>query len=178
MIFILSDLIIFLFLFHKNKVGLDIMNINNFKVTQYIYAPIHSIVSKPRQFITAALSVYASSLTGDFVETGVFRGGTSIIMARVLRDLAPEKKLFACDSFQGLPRIQKEDKPNKNCKRCNIGFVGQFSSSRKNFESYVQSEKLNNVKVIEGFYHVTLPPPSLQQISFLRLDGDIYNSTI
>ena len=45
---------------------------------------------------------------GDLVETGVFRGGTTVLMARVLRNLSSSRRLWACDSFQGLPRAQAE----------------------------------------------------------------------
>ena len=31
---------------------------------------------------------------------------------------------------------------------------------------------------MHGWFHETLPPPALQKIAFLRLDGDLYNSTM
>ena len=154
------------------------MKLEDINVTRYLFSPIKSIVSRPRQIVTAALSVYASSLPGDFLETGVFTGGTSVIMARVIRRLAPEKQLFACDSFKGLPMIQEQDKYAKGCNKCNKGFMGQFRSSRSRFESYIRSENLDNIEIVEGFYHNTLPPNDVKEISFLRLDGDIYNSTM
>ena len=150
------------------------------QVHQDLLWPSHSIVSKPRQIITAALAVYAASLLpGDLVETGVYTGGTSVIMARVIRHLSPRKQLFACDSFKGLPPVQAEDRLYRQCKKCAVGFRGQFRSSREHFERYLRNEKLETVvQIVEGFYHNTLPPRQLRQIAFLRLDGDIYNSTM
>lgn len=43
-------------------------------------------------------------LEGDVIECGVYRGATTRLMGRRMRDVAPSKKLFACDSFEGFPR--------------------------------------------------------------------------
>ena len=148
---------------------------------RYLYAPIHSVVSQPRKLITAALAVYAAQIPGDFVETGVYKGGTSVIMARIARSMNASKTHWACDSFQGLPNPQSDD---SKCKRiegrmsCNKGYRGAFKSSRQHFETYIASEKLTNVQIVSGWFHETLPPRNLHSIAFLRLDGDLYNSTI
>lgn len=154
----------------------------NFSVPlSYLYPPIKSVVSRPRQFATASLAVLSASVPGDFVETGVFTGGMSVVMARVARGERTGKTHWACDSFSGLPSPQKEDflctrhKGRASCKR---GEKGSFSSSASAFRSYVQREGLTNVRVVEGWFHSTLPPPGLSSVSFLRLDGDVYNSTL
>ena len=33
------------------------------------------------------------------------------------------------------------------------------------------------LRVVEGWFRDTLPPPGLGRVAFLRLDGDLYNST-
>ena len=53
---------------------------------------------------TAALAHYAATLeAGDFLEAGVAKGGSSILMMSVLDERGSSKRHFACDSFQGLP---------------------------------------------------------------------------
>ena len=161
---------------------------NNMNITKlearakkYLYAPIHSVVSQPRRKITAALALYAASIPGDFVETGVFTGGTSVIMARIARGMNTSKTLWACDSFQGLPKPQLDDSKCKFIKdraSCQRGNAGMFKSSKKHFEMYIASEALTNVQIVPGWFHETLPPRDLKDIAFLRLDGDLYNSTI
>ena len=44
-------------------------------------------------------------ISGDFVETGVWRGGACILMRGVLAAYEDkERRVFCCDSFEGLPR--------------------------------------------------------------------------
>jgi hypothetical protein len=148
---------------------------------KYLYSPIHSVVSEPHRLITAVLAIYAAQIPGDFVETGVYKGGTSVIMARIARNMNTSKTHWACDSFKGLPEPQLDDSKCHHIERresCNKGNVGLFKSSQKHFEMYVASEALTNVQIVSGWFHETLPPRDLHAISFLRLDGDLYNSTI
>ena len=77
------------------------MKLEDINVTQYLFSPIKSIVSRPRQIVTAALSVYASSLPGDFLETGVFIGGTSVIMARVFEVLLRKNNSLRATLLEG-----------------------------------------------------------------------------
>lgn len=145
----------------------------------YLVPAVRSIVSGARQLVTAALALNASRLDGDFVETGVFTGGTSVIMARVLRDRAPQHLLYACDSFQGLPGAGEKDRTRaRACRGCHVGRRGEFRAGRVAFEAYLLTEGLErHVRVVEGFFADTLPPAGLERISFLRLDGDLYDST-
>jgi O-methyltransferase len=148
---------------------------------EYLYSPIRSVVSQPRRTITAALAVQAARVPGDFVETGVFTGGMSVVMARVARGENTTKTHWACDSFQGLPTPQAED---VHCTRhpdrrsCSKGTQGSYKSSLEQFTAYVAREKLTNVRTVVGWFHETLPPPGLGRIAFLRMDGDLYNSTM
>jgi len=152
-----------------------------FVINSTLKSPIHSLVSKPRQKITALLAYQSCGLSGQFVETGVYKGGTSVIMGRIAKTCG--KHVYACDSFQGLPSIQLEDK--RKCQKingtrsCAVGFQGQYRSSLTRFQSYVNQENLTNIiKVIKGWFHMTLPTLSTLDIAFLRLDGDVYNSTM
>ena len=49
-------------------------------------------------------SVLEAGVPGDFIETGVWKGGTTIFMRGFLRAHAvSDRKVFVADSFQGLP---------------------------------------------------------------------------
>merc|ERR1712080_210573 len=52
---------------------------------------------------TANLALMALRVPGDFVETGVYYGATSVLMAQVLQQRDKSRRLWAADSFQGLP---------------------------------------------------------------------------
>ena len=145
-----------------------------------------------------ALAALEDNIEGDFVEAGVFKGGTSIVMMHVLDRARSEKRHWACDGFQGIPELSKQDKvkvmvgqlclgqagsPNRSavCNRphnLRVG-AGKWKSSRDAFEENVRTfgVKRNRLHVVPGWFSDSLPPTGLRRIAFLRLDGDLYNST-
>merc|ERR1712066_196556 len=66
------------------------------------------------------------------------------------------------------------------------GKEGEFNASRESFESNMKengfdtSKHKHRITVLEGFYADTLPQLKTNnlKLSFLRLDGDIYISTL
>lgn len=48
----------------------------------------------------------ALGLDGDIIECGSSRCGASVIMANRLRSRQPPKTIYACDSFEGLDRVE------------------------------------------------------------------------
>ncbi len=51
----------------------------------------------------------AYKVPGEFVELGCNSGESSIILQKVLNELAPKKMLYCFDSFEGLPELQGRD---------------------------------------------------------------------
>jgi hypothetical protein len=141
-----------------------------------------------RQLATLLMATHAvrELPLGDLVEAGVFRGGTAVLMARVLHNLSSHRLLWACDSFQGLPRIQAEDVRRGGCgnvtvpprRSCGIGRMGEYRAPRVMFERALRSEGLSHhVRIVPGWFHESLPPRGLRAIAMLRLDGDTFNGT-
>jgi hypothetical protein len=64
---------------------------------------------------------------------------------------------------------------------CKEGAAHKYSVGRSVFESNLRTFDVpahhSHVHVVEGWYNETLPPKGLKQVSFLRLDGDMYTST-
>ena len=157
-------------------------------VDHLLLPPVDSLVSVRRQLATVRMAAYAvkNLPVGDLVETGVFRGGTAVLMARVLRNLSSSRRLWACDSFQGLPPAQAEDWRRGGCgnltvprrRSCGVGSAGQYRSPRAVVELLMRSEGLmHHVRIVPGWFHKSLPPQGLRSIAMLRLDGDTYNGT-
>lgn len=155
---------------------------------QLLHPPVDSLVSERRQLATVRMAACAvnSLPVGDLVETGVFRGGTTVLMARVLHNLSSSRRLWACDSFRGLPPAQAEDWRRGGCgtltvprrRSCGVGGAGQYSSSRAVVERALRSERLmQHVHIVPGWFHESLPPQGLRSIAMLRLDGDTFNGT-
>lgn len=61
----------------------------------------NTLVSADRCYILGSLARYASRLEGNLAECGVWRGGTALLIARVLSNSDHVLHLF--DSFEGLP---------------------------------------------------------------------------
>ena len=83
--------------------------------------------------IDLAFAVDAAHVGGDFVETGTFRGGSALAMARA-RDALPwrrERALWLADSFAGLPPPTDGDAPSHGLTR---GRAGLFRASREGLE--------------------------------------------
>jgi hypothetical protein len=116
---------------------------------------------------------------GDVIETGVWRGGTTIMMRAVLRALGDtERTVWVADSFQGLPKPDAKRWPADE----GLDFSGysQLAVSsaevRGNFERYGLLD--DQVRFLEGWFEDTLPTAPIAQLAVLRLDGDLYGSTI
>ena len=142
-----------------------------------------STSSGVRSLYTYALALFALNIPGSFVETGVYKGSSSIAMMRVIQAHHAHKHHYACDSFVGLPSPVAADRDcttrNTYAKACTEGAQGNYAASREGFETLVQREGLmRHLTVVQGWFNETLPPPGLKQIAFLRLDGDLYESTI
>ena len=155
-----------------------------------------TLVDPTRIRATIALSIAALKVPGDYIETGVYRGGTSVLMMHVL-DRAGDttRRFWACDSFEGLPAASSSlddplQPPAASCMQQNKSAClnaisrrltkrGELRSSLGTFRSTLSRFRVSTdrLRVVKGWFSDTLPPPGLKRIAFLRLDGDLYNST-
>lgn len=116
-------------------------------------------------------------LEGDVIECGVYRGATTRLMGRRMRDVAPSKKLFACDSFEGFPQDRILD--------ADLGpFRFRFKVRRKfrhasdvpeRLIAYFDAYRINGY-VVKGFFSDTLPKMKPRKYCFMFIDCDIYES--
>ena len=129
-------------------------------------------------------TVLQDDVPGDLVECGVWRGGASILMRAVLAAYGDEKRnVWLCDSFEGVPPPDEENYVADKIPRFNLGLhhaapvlaVTQ-EQVKANFERYGLLD--DQVRFIPGWFKDTLHKAPIEQISVLRLDGDLYESTI
>lgn len=123
--------------------------------------------------------IIEDNIEGDFIETGVWRGGACIFMRAILAAYGIEdRKVYLADSFQGLPKPDEKTWPKD---KEDQHFVYDFLAVSKkiveeNFRKYNLLD--DQVIFIEGFFKDTLPNASVDKLSILRLDGDMYESTM
>ncbi|MFG1481027.1 TylF/MycF/NovP-related O-methyltransferase [Xanthobacter sp. V4C-4] len=129
--------------------------------------------------LTACLhQILDEAIPGDLVECGVWRGGSAIMMAGVLaaRNVS-DRKVWVADSFAGLPPADSQRDYGFDSAAVNAaGLAVSLESVRANFE---ELELLSDtVRFLPGWFKDTLPEAPIARIAVLRLDGDLYASTM
>jgi O-methyltransferase len=116
---------------------------------------------------------------GDLMETGVWRGGASIFMKGVLAAYADQRRqVWLADSFRGLPPPDTKKYPadqDWDFHQSKELAVSQ-ETVKANFAAYGLLD--DRVHFLEGWFKDTLPNAPLERLAVLRLDGDLYESTI
>lgn len=124
-------------------------------------------------------NVLANKIPGDIIETGVWRGGACIFM-RALLSLYGEfdRTVWVCDSFEGLPKPSKGMKDDiKDSLWKNNQLAVSLNEVKYNFAKFGLLS--DPVKFVKGWFKDTLPRiPKNQQFAIIRLDGDMYESTM
>lgn len=125
--------------------------------------------------------IIKNNIPGDCVETGVWRGGATILMRAILKAYnIKDRAVWVCDSFEGLPPPNEELYPadkGLNLSKEVIPYLAvSLPQVQENFSRYGLLDK--QVKFLKGFFRDTLPTAPIQEIALLRLDGDLYESTM
>jgi len=127
-----------------------------------------------------AEQVFADGIEGDFLEAGVCQGGAAIF-SRALQLAFGEgsRKTWVADSFEGLP-------PSSHDRDVELKIDWTEASQpwlaideatvRDNFKRYGLLDE--NVRFLPGFFADTLPQADVGKLAILRLDADMYQSTL
>jgi O-methyltransferase len=132
-----------------------------------------------RQLQQAAEQVIAEGIPGDFIETGVWRGGACILLRAVLQVLGVrDRRVWLADSFAGLPPPDAERYPADAGQILHTypALAVSAAEVRANFARFGLLDA--QVVFLEGWFRDTLPTAPMDKLAILRLDGDLYESTI
>jgi hypothetical protein len=122
-------------------------------------------------------NVRTNNIPGDFIETGVWRGGASIFMAGLNKYYGMKRKVFVADSFEGLPPPDVRYPADRyDVHHTYKDLIVPLEQVKNNFEKYNLLDE--NVIFVKGFFEDSLQTAPIQKLSVLRLDGDMYSSTI
>jgi O-methyltransferase len=141
----------------------------------------HSMIGPQRLANVAACvrSVLERGVPGDLVETGVWRGGATIVMRAVLRAYGVrDRSVWVADSFEGLPPPDPDRYPLDagDTHHTFSDLAVSLEEVRRNFGRYDLLDE--QVRFVKGWFRDTLPELPVAQIAVLRLDGDMYESTM
>lgn len=123
--------------------------------------------------------VINNNIEGDLIETGVWRGGATIFMRALLKALeVKDRNVWVADSFEGLPKGNSDkyeyDKGDKH--HVYEELAVSLEKVQNNFKKYDLLD--GQVKFLKGWFKDTLPTAPIQKIAVLRMDGDMYESTM
>lgn len=125
-----------------------------------------------------AREIFAQKIPGDFFEAGVCQGGASIFLRGLQVAFGEEqRKVWAADSFEGLPPALLAQDYGLDFTESNYPWLA-FSQER--VEDHFRRYDLwsDQVRLVKGWFSETLPELDCGPLSLLRLDADLYQSTM
>ena len=128
--------------------------------------------------------IIKNNIEGDFVECGVWKGGSSMLMAYTLQDAGiSNRKIYLYDTFEGMTKPGEMDGPEEK----DQWEQGKVTDTLNNMcYSPIEEAKANmdktgypveNIIIVKGRVEDTIPRTISSKISLLRLDTDWYEST-
>jgi O-methyltransferase len=134
----------------------------------YRRAAPYTLLSPERCYFLASFAVYATYLQGDFAECGVYRGGTALLLANILK--RAERTLYLFDSFKGLPKIHQE--------KDRWFSEGEFAEVRVEEVEELLSDCQKVTAIRPGWIPETFAGLEGRIYAFAHLDLDLYQSTL
>src|SRR5271165_964761 len=149
-------------------------------------------LSSPEAVVSLIRSIryiLANNIPGDFVECGVYCGGSIEVMIRTLQLFNCERQIYGYDTFDGMPQPGKLDyeygtgyamdtwntlrdgdkTEGSNWVKCGIEEVARYISNL----GYPKC----NTYLIKGMVEDTIPKCAPKEIALARFDTDFYQST-
>ncbi|MBI10217.1 MAG: macrocin O-methyltransferase [Rhodospirillaceae bacterium] len=132
--------------------------------------------------IEAVGYVATNKLDGDFVECGVWRGGSTMAMAEAALETGILPKIWLFDTFEGMTAPTEEDRDVYG-----TAMMGLQNILRQGWMKVTESEVEQNLcltsyphekfRLVRGPVEETIPDQAPEKIALLRLDTDWYQST-
>ncbi len=132
--------------------------------------------------------VINNNIPGDFVECGVWKGGSAMLIAKILLISGiKNRKIYLYDTFEGMSEPTDKDVDFKG-KNANILLKRTDKFVEKSVWCYSSIDEVKNnlystnypkenLIFVKGKVENTIPQTIPNQISLLRLDTDWYEST-
>lgn len=136
-------------------------------------------VYRLRNIRDCMMTVLKEAVPGDCIETGVWRGGVCIYTRAILAAFGvKDRKVWVADSFEGLPPPDLDKYPmDAGDALHTVAYLAvSLDEVQENFRKYGMLD--DQVVFLKGFFGDTLPGAAIERIAILRLDGDMYGSTM
>ncbi len=103
---------------------------------------------------------------GSFIEIGTYRGAS----AKLICEAKGDKKLYVCDTFEGLPPSDPKDR--------SVHRSNQYACSLESVSDYLK--EYPNVTYVKGFFPQSAEGviPEDEKFAFAHIDVDLYEGTL
>lgn len=129
----------------------------------------------------AVYYVWLNGIPGDISEFGVYRGGTSIVMASVLFFLDPDttRKCHLFDSFEGHPDYKATAEKDFDLTEWGGKVIAPIEGVIQALSEFGLQRQFEAHRIVlhKGWFKDTAPN-LMRQLSVIRADGDAYTSTM
>lgn len=109
---------------------------------------------------------------GHIVEFGSYKGGNALFIAYVVGKLYPGMKVYALDTFAGMPKTDLEIDAHR---------AGDFKDvDLVELKRYAASKNLDNLEFVQGLFQDTAPSllPKVEKVALAHIDCDIYSAVL
>jgi len=133
----------------------------------------YTLVSPDRCYILLTLARQSAALSGSWLECGVYKGGTAMILSKVIQAEKLNIVLHLFDTFQGMPETDSH---------LDLHREGDFKDTNfHEVKERIRSVALSSSDQIffhPGFIPHTFEKCGIDKISFAHIDVDIYRSVL
>jgi predicted O-methyltransferase YrrM len=110
--------------------------------------------------------------TGHIIEFGAYRGGSAIFMASLAKEFLPGVKVFALDTYEGMPPTDKS---------IDLHGAGEFNNtSVDEVQAAARAAGLDNLILVKGLFEDTTAKVMVTagRIALAHIDCDIYPACV
>ena len=148
----------------------------------------HTMTTKGAMYelYKAVQYVIKSKINGDFVECGVWKGGSVMLIALTLIELKETNRdIYLYDTFEGMSEPTEADRPLSNesvdaktimNKRKIVKAISPLDEVKRNISS--TNYPIERIHFVKGKVEDTIPGIIPREIALLRLDTDWYESSM
>jgi O-methyltransferase len=128
--------------------------------------------------VACVTELLADGIPGDLIETGAWRGGATILMRGILAAHGvTDRRVWVADSSKGSPHLTRPLSADEGVDLSGVDLLKVTAERVKaNFERYGLLD--DQVQFLEGWFRDTLPDAPIDSLALIRLDGDLYESTM
>jgi len=136
----------------------------------YRFAKKYSLVDEFRMFELYQLASQAAKINGDFLEIGVWKGGTSaIIGSALIENEGAEKNFYIADTFEGVVKTGSKDDLYMGNEHSN--------ASVEDVKDLFDKIKLPKPEILVGIFPDDHNHLEINSLAFVHCDVDVYDST-